>query len=160
MPFDKFPMNVMWVVEFVELKGTMFPNSREVLEILHPANSSVSITKVIFVVFIGSFDGYLYCLDTESGKEIWRFKTGGEIQHDKACLIHENIIYFSSFDNYLYAVNIETGKELWRFRTGKFGNSSFPALMNGRLYVGSREGILYCLHMNGKVFWRFKTKDV
>lgn len=111
-------------------------------------------------VFVGSFDGYMYCLDCESGKEIWRFKSGEEVQFDRPCFLHNNILYFPSFDSYIYAVDIETGKELWRFKTGKFGTSSSPILMNGRLYVGSRDGFVYAITMEGKEIWRFRTGGI
>ncbi len=47
------------------------------------------------------------------------------------------------------------GEEIWRFRAGKAITSS-PLCMNGRVYVGSRDGHLYCLSgPDGTTVWKF-----
>jgi len=111
-------------------------------------------------VYFGSFDTHFYCLDAKSGKEIWRFKTGGEIYSINPPLINKNVIYFTSFDNNLYALNTLTGKELWRFRTGKYGCDASPVIHENILYQPSRDGILYAISLEGKELWRFQTHDV
>ncbi len=111
--------------------------------------------KVIF----GCFDENYYCLDAETGKEIWRFKTGAEVWHCNPLEIRDGRVYISSFDNFIYCLEIETGKEIWRFRTGKYGNSSAPVYYDGLLYHGTRDGIMYCLTPEGKEVWRFKCGE-
>jgi outer membrane protein assembly factor BamB len=111
-------------------------------------------------VFVGSFDENLYCLDFETGHEIWRFKTGAEIHNDNPFMIKNGVIYFTSFDNFLYAVDIETGKEIWRFRTGRYGNAGTPNIFDGKLFHAGRDGIMYCLDVQtGKELWRFVTES-
>lgn len=112
------------------------------------------------MVIFGSFDGYVYCLYIDSGVEKWRFKTGGEVSVDLPSPVHNGVLYITSFDNYLYAIDVEKGFEIWRFRTGKFGNCSYPAIMNNKLFVGSRDGFVYCLAMDGKELWRFKAGGI
>jgi hypothetical protein len=56
-------------------------------------------------------------------------------------------------------LDFETGKELWRFRTGKYGNSSSPIYYEGFLYHGTRDGIMYCLTLDGKEIWRFRCGE-
>ncbi len=108
-------------------------------------------------VFFGSCDHNIYCLDAKSGKEVWRFVTGDDVQINKEMLIREGKIYFSCLDNYLYCADVKTGKEIWRFRTGKYGNVTSPSLYNNRLYQPCRDGIVYCLSLEGKELWRFQT---
>jgi len=110
-------------------------------------------------LFVGSFDGNLYCLDKKTGKEIWRFKAGEEIYNVNPFPFYKNMLFFSSFDNNCYCVDISNGKEIWRFRTGNFGNSASPVIHEDVLYVPSRDGILYALTLEGKLIWRFTTRE-
>ncbi len=111
------------------------------------------------MVFTGSCDHNFYCIDSKTGKELWRFTTGDDVMLNRPTLVHNGRVYFPSFDNYLYCLDIETGKEIWRFRTGKYGNSGPPHLYRNRLYHASRDGIVYALTLDGKEVWRFKAGD-
>ena len=52
------------------------------------------------VVYIGSNDGYLHALDTQSGQEKWKFETGDP---EAAYAVSGGVVYFGE-DGYLYAV--------------------------------------------------------
>ncbi|NIO23140.1 MAG: PQQ-binding-like beta-propeller repeat protein [Candidatus Aenigmarchaeota archaeon] len=119
------------------------------------SSPAVAEGKVVF----GSFDDNYYCLDAETGEELWRFKTGAEIWQVNPVLIKEGRVYCSSFDNHVYCLDLETGREIWRFKTGKYGNSSAPVYYKGLLYHGTRDGIMYCLTLEGKELWRFKCRE-
>jgi outer membrane protein assembly factor BamB len=54
------------------------------------------------VVYIGSDDGHLYAVDRQTGQELWRFETGGNIISTPA--VSEGVVFFGSQDFYLYAV--------------------------------------------------------
>ncbi len=114
--------------------------------------SSITICndKIIF----GSFDGNLYCVNSD-GKELWRFKTGAEINCRFSYPVSENKIFFPSFDNFLYCVDIESGREVWRFKTGKYGSTGSPTLYKGVIYHGSRDGFFYAIDAkDGKDIWK------
>ncbi len=106
-------------------------------------------------LFMGSNDGYLYCIGM-NGKIVWKYKTGGGI----ACStpnFFENLVYFGSRDGYVYAIDIDSGKEIWRFRTGDVVVSS-PTVRNSRLYIGSYDSNMYCLDCEtGREIWRKKV---
>ncbi len=119
------------------------------------SSPTVAEGKMVF----GSFDENYYCLDAETGKEIWRFKTGAEVWHLNPVFVKEGKVYCASFDNHIYCLDFETGKEIWRFRTGKYGNSSAPVYHDGLLYHGTRDGIMYCLTLDGKEIWRFRCGE-
>ncbi|MBI3191018.1 PQQ-like beta-propeller repeat protein [archaeon] len=56
-------------------------------------------SKIIF----GSHDTFIYALDVESGKMIWRFKTNGVAYADLAT--YNNLIYAGSQDGFLYCLD-------------------------------------------------------
>lgn len=83
-----------------------------------------------------------------------RFGKGGSVLANPT--LHEGVIYFVSADNYIYAVEARTGKEKWRFKTdGEL--FSTPAILDGRLFVGSYDKNLYAISLTGKEVWRFPT---
>ncbi|MBN1389425.1 MAG: PQQ-binding-like beta-propeller repeat protein [Candidatus Thermoplasmatota archaeon] len=53
-------------------------------------------------VFIGSDDWHLYCFDSDTGEELWTFKTGGYVYSSPA--LHDERIYFGSSDRSIYCI--------------------------------------------------------
>ncbi len=102
-------------------------------------------------------DGNLYALNESSGKERWRFKTGGEVESSPA--VGRNLVYVGSDDGRVYALDSATGFERWRFETGQPVFSS-PAVAGRAVYVGSRDDNIYALDArSGRKLWRFTTGD-
>ena len=89
------------------------------------------------MVFFGSNNKHFYALDTKSGKEKWKFKTGGKIYSSP--VVSDSLIYFSSDDYYLYAVDIKTGK--LKFKIGIIDDESHylssPVISKSRIYFAS-----------------------
>ncbi|MCX6701390.1 MAG: PQQ-binding-like beta-propeller repeat protein, partial [Methanomicrobiales archaeon] len=106
------------------------------------------------VVYVGSADKNLYAIDAATGRELWRFRTEGEIFSSLAVV--NGVLYIGSMDN-LYAIDAITGKEKWQFETwGKVFSS--PAVSNGVIYVGSDDDNLYAIDaVTGTEKWKFKT---
>jgi outer membrane protein assembly factor BamB len=104
-------------------------------------------------VYFGSFDTCFYCVSLK-GKEVWRFRTGGEI--DVSSIVHKDCVIFCSRDSYAYCLYLD-GREKWRFRTGdEIG--AVPGAYKNKIFVGSFDGNLYCIDFDtGKEIWRFKT---
>ncbi|MFH1741997.1 MAG: PQQ-binding-like beta-propeller repeat protein, partial [bacterium] len=72
--------------------------------------------------------------------------------------VADNIVYFgSSVDNKVYALNAKTGETEWTFFTE--GPVRFaPTLCEGRVYVGSDDGNVYCLNgINGELIWKYRV---
>jgi outer membrane protein assembly factor BamB len=116
-------------------------------------------------VYFGSGDGRVYAVDAQSGEVRWRFETGGRVRSSPA--LAGGKVYVGSADGTLYALESGTGREAWRFDTeghglesGKFGFDrrtiqSSPAVADGRVFVGSRDGFLYAVNAEtGKLVWR------
>ncbi len=73
-------------------------------------------------------------------------------------IVYQGRLYFgSSRNDRVAALNAATGEDEWRFYTG--GPVRFaPAASDGRLYVGSDDGHLYCLDaVSGMQLWRFRA---
>jgi outer membrane protein assembly factor BamB len=106
------------------------------------------------LLYVGSFDGYMYALNL-SGKLVWKFKTSGKII--SCAVTDENYVYFCGQDSYVYCLDKKNGKEIWRFRTGD-EIAGTVAMDASKLFVGSFDGYFYCLNKaTGKEIWRFKT---
>jgi outer membrane protein assembly factor BamB len=109
-------------------------------------------------VYFGCMDHYVYCIDADTGEEIWRFKTDGSVLSSVSD-VYNNVIYVGGYGGELHAIDFNSGKEIWRFKTG---DKIFccPIMYNEKVYFGSKDGNLYCLcAKTGEEIWRFKTGD-
>ncbi len=116
-------------------------------------------------VFFGSGDGHVYAVDPRSGTVRWRFATAGRVRSSPAAA--GGRVYVGSADGTLYALDAASGREVWRFDTeghglesGKFGFDrrtiqASPAVADGRVFIGSRDGFLYAVDaVTGRQLWR------
>lgn len=105
-------------------------------------------------VYVGSYDGNLYCLDAEKGKERWRYSTDGGVV-SSPCLWGETV-FFGSEDQILYAVYARTGRIVWTCPTdGKIRSS--PQQEYDHIFFGSDDHHLYAIAAkSGQELWRFE----
>jgi len=108
-------------------------------------------------VYVGSDDEYLYCFDTDTGNEIWKFKTGGAVRSTPS-FAYGNI-YVGSDDGKIYCLNAENGQKIWSFLPLAGGISS-PIIVDGKVYFGAASTInpnIYCVNADtGHVLSRMK----
>ncbi len=105
------------------------------------------------LVYVGSYDDYLYAVDTATGERMWDFETGGRVRSSPA--VSDGVVYVGSEDNHLYALDATTGELVWRFETGAWVKSS-PTVSGGVVYVGSDDEHLYALEAaTGELVWRY-----
>lgn len=122
------------------------------------------------IAYWGSGDGHVYAVDTESGRALWRFATGGRIRSTPAVV--EGVVYVGSSDGFVYAIEAGSGAERWRFETagaslnaGDFGFDrrqiyASPAVEGGEVFVGSRDASLYKLDAEtGRQLWTFDEES-
>jgi outer membrane protein assembly factor BamB len=124
-------------------------------------------------LYVGSYDGHLYALSTETGDVLWRYRTGDRIDGSPA--VADGTVYFGSHDRTVYALDAETGEERWLYGTTGIVRSS-PAVENGVVYVGSHcrteecsvyydvqwpdRGYLHAIDAaSGTPRWRYETGD-
>ena len=69
--------------------------------------------------------------------------------------VGDTVFFGSSVDHQLYALDAATGRVRWRFFTGGPIRLA-PTVSNGRVYVGSDDGKVYCLAVDdGRLLWDF-----
>lgn len=101
-------------------------------------------------LYFGACDHIFYCLDAETGEEIWRFKTKGPIISSPA--FFNGRLYFGSWDGNLYCLNLQRKPE-WTFPAGDKIVSQ-PLIHFSQIYFGCKDGNLYCLDQDGTLLWR------
>lgn len=117
-------------------------------------------------VYVGSFDKNWYCLDAKTGDKIWNFTAGYYIRSSPAVV--NDKVYTGSDDGYVYCLDADTGEQIWKTPTpGEIfpvitGTAmeyrSSPTVADGKVYVGSLDGKLYCLNANtGAITWTIQT---
>ncbi len=110
-------------------------------------SAAVLESKDDVLVYAGSYDGNLYCLDASRGEMKWSFTTGGKIQAEPIIgqLNGQNIVLIGSTDRTLYALAAATGRLEWKYQAVPWrptlggGNLASPCLANrhGRLVVAA-----------------------
>lgn len=107
------------------------------------------------MVYVGSEDNNVYCLNASSGAVVWNYATGGCVLSSPAVLT--GVVYVGSMDGNVYALDSTTGARVWNFTTGSVVRSS-PAVADGKVYVGSDDGNVYCLNAtSGTLVWAYPT---
>jgi len=78
-------------------------------------NGLTSITVAEGLLFVARKAAHtLYALENKTGKERWRFTTGGPI--DSPPTVYRGLVLFGCADGYLYCLRASDGKLAWRFR--------------------------------------------
>ncbi|UCE37920.1 MAG: PQQ-binding-like beta-propeller repeat protein [Thermoplasmata archaeon] len=103
-------------------------------------------------IFVGSgemsLEGKFYCLDLNENI-LWEFIPNGAVQSSPA--LAGDCVYFSTNvqNGTIYCLNRHKGLLVWQYRPlpEQYIISS-PSVVNGKLYIGSDNGILYCLGGN------------
>ena len=108
------------------------------------------------VVYVGSDDGNLYALATQTGELLWKYETAGPVWSSP--VVGGPRIYVGSDDGTLYALDAVAGYPIWRHPTrGSILTS--PAIGDGLVYVSSHDQQLYALDAAfGNVVWRYSTQ--
>jgi parallel beta-helix repeat protein len=109
------------------------------------------------LVYVGSDDGKIYCLNAANGAFVWNYTTGGGVGSSAAVV--GGFVYVGSVDGTVYCLDAATGAFVWNYTTGGWVTSS-PAVVGGLVYVGSDDGKIYCLNAtSGAQVWSYKTRS-
>lgn len=85
----------------------------------------------------------------------WSTTIGGRLT--QPVVADGRVIVASEDAHTVFACAAADGKQLWQYTAGGRIDSS-PTLYQGRVYFGSADGWVYCLHANdGSLAWRFRA---
>jgi hypothetical protein len=104
------------------------------------------------ILFAGNYSGVnaLVCVN-ESGVVLWNFTVDSMIKSSIA--IAYGNAYFTT-EHRVYAVNLTMHNEVWNRSIN--GTISTPAIAYGKVFVGTKDGVLYCFDaFNGNELWNF-----
>lgn len=130
--------------------------------VFHPAIREVwTVKDVTDIASQGSIDGNLYiytntagvvrALDADSGKTLWKYRTGNKIF--SAPFITPQLVIVSSCDGCVYALNRQDGSMRWKYDTG-YPIVACPTVADDTVYIGSGNGKFYSINpADGTVNW-------
>jgi outer membrane protein assembly factor BamB len=108
------------------------------------------------MVYFGSLDGYVRCLNALDGTLIWSFSTNS-VGVSNAPAISAGKVYFGAENGRMYCVNASNGVQVWNYTTnGKIMECA--SIADGKVYFGSCDYKIYCLNAeNGQSVWNYTT---
>ena len=108
------------------------------------------------VVYVSSYDDYVYALDGATGAKLWSFKTGKDIYSSP--IVAEGVLYVGSQDQKFYALNSSTGAQIWSRVFVNGYHTSTAAVADRVVYLGGGDGYIYALNASdGAIVWSFRT---
>jgi len=115
------------------------------------------------LVYIGTYSGEVFALNTADGEHTWVYPPKGEGYMGAVVgspVIANGIIYTSSSDGKIYALNTSSGKSRWetdRTLADKLWTS--PTVVGSTLYVSTFDGYIYALSLDtgGLLDWSFES---
>ncbi len=129
-------------------------------------------TVVGDTLFFGSRDGYLYSLDSATGKLKWKFQvdfqTTLRFNHwgiRSSCQYVDGRIYFGDNFTKVHCLDAASGREIWQTQLSKFRDTNMLCSVNvhnGKVLTGYSSDIgnseIACLDAEtGAVAWRFQV---
>lgn len=108
------------------------------------------------IVYVPCFDGKVYALDSQTGKQRWAFQTGGSVYATPE--IAGGLLYVASTDHNVYALDPANGKLAWKATLG--GPLFAPVRVgDGVACVGAGDMKVYGLDCKtGRQVWAFQAK--
>ncbi len=85
----------------------------------------------------------------------WQTDIGGKVTGP---VVAEGKVFIAAVDSHIvYALNAPSGKQLWQYTAGGRVDSP-PTIYQGKVYLGSADGWVYCLRASdGVLAWRFRA---
>ncbi len=131
----------------------------------HPGGSRLHSSPLIHRgrVYFGTNDGYVICLDAETGAVIWKVKCGRQIGPGLAVAASDELVFAGTTiapgQGALVALSMENGQFVWEL--------VLPGAVQGipccdpqrrQVLVGADDGALYAVGITGGIpLWSFRT---
>ena len=127
----------------------------------HPqARPTVTDNRVVF----GAWDCHLYCLDSHSGRELWRWSNGSKNTllspgHSIARVAQGRVMVVAP-DRYITCLELVTGKEIWRVKARKVRESSGLSSDGKIFYAKTMDGEMIAVPMDADHYSELWCTDV
>jgi len=102
----------------------------------------------------------IYQLGLADGLEKWRFPAEPDNKinfYAPVVLSQDDQLLVGSYNHVFYSIQPGGGQTNWSFADAKDRYITKALLMGDQIYVGSADGNLYCLGLNGSLRWQFAT---
>lgn len=90
-------------------------------------------------VVIGGRDGFVHCINRNTGKAIWTYRARKDV--DSSPVITEGRVVVGSQDGRIYILDLAKGTLIWSYEVGAPVSSS-PAVADDRFFVAAEDGRL------------------
>lgn len=108
----------------------------------------------LLLMLVGIFTCPTTTAQSTEASVVWKFSAKASFVSSPA--ISNNIIYIGSIDSSFYAINSNSGNLIWKIKTnGDIRSTAF--IQSNKIYFVSGDGFLWCVDLNGKILWKFKT---
>jgi len=101
------------------------------------------------MVYIGNLEGTLFALNLHTGKEIWQYKTGGQIMGSPNIFRSGTASYIitGSYDYYLHCVDAKTGAFKWKYESDNFIHGA-ASITDNLAVFGGCDGFLHLVNVH------------
>jgi outer membrane protein assembly factor BamB len=107
-------------------------------------------------VYQVSMDHYLYALNPENGKLIWKSDDLGGPVVNKPSLSEDGLILLATFNNEVIALDEESHQVEWRFKTSDWAWAT-PVIDGEQVYASDISGTFYALDLQtGELLWQLQ----
>ncbi len=97
----------------------------------------------------------IFGINTKNGTQIWNHEVTGDV-FSSPCLVDDGTkVVVGCRNNFIYMLDVKSGDLVWEFETGSEVWSS-PSYNGQHIFVGSDDGLLYSLDLDGKLLWKTK----
>ena len=127
------------------------------IEAYIPQNSQIIAANGL--VYVATSRG-LYALNADTGAVAWRYDT--ELPLGNSPTVDGDVLYVGGYDRKLHALNALDGTHLWDFSGAGAGYDTNPLVVDGKVFVGNRDGKMYAIGaqgtpQQGQLIWQYDT---
>ena len=127
----------------------------------HPqGRPTVADGKLVF----GAWDCHLYCVDCQSGSELWRWNNGSKNKLFSPGHIiprvAKNRVMIVAPDRYMTCIDLNTGKQIWRIKQRKVRESTGLSNDGNTFYAKTMDGEMIAIPMNSDSYTELWCCDV
>ena len=123
-------------------------------------------SQVYIAAAQGSFfssGGAVYCLDANSGVDLWSYETPIQIFSSPTVVggrVYVGEGFHQDADCHLHCLDANNGRPIWRFKTTSHVEST-PFVSQGKVYFGAGGDGVYCLDaLEGREIWHYPSIHV